>query len=124
MNKKHILLINLGTPKQSHPFSIYRYLTEFLNDKRVIDLPAIFRWILVNLLIVPFRFRRSAKAYQLIWTESGSPLLKYSLELKNALAAELGKDYVIELGMRYGQPNLKNTLTELKNCQELIVLPL
>jgi ferrochelatase len=124
MNKKHVLLINLGTPDNATPSAVYKYLTEFLNDKRVIDLPAILRWILVNLLIVPFRYKRSAKAYQAIWTKAGSPLLQYSIELKNALAAELGSNYHVELGMRYGQPNIKNTLAELKNCQELIVLPL
>ena len=121
---KGVLLINLGTPDTPDPKSVYRYLTEFLNDTRVIDLPAPLRWILTNLIIIPFRYKKTAKAYQKIWTESGSPLLDNSNKLSQALAAQLGNEYKVALGMRYGKPNIKSALEKLKSCEEIIIIPL
>jgi protoporphyrin/coproporphyrin ferrochelatase len=122
--KQHILLLNLGTPDHPYSFAVYRYLTQFLNDPRVIDLPAVIRWPLVNLLILPFRYRQSAKAYQKIWQEQGSPLLLHSLELKAALAQFMGADYEVELGMRYGKPSIKEALKKFSNIEQLTIVPL
>jgi ferrochelatase len=124
MIKKGILLINLGTPDSANPRSVYRYLKQFLNDPRVIDLPSIARWILTNLIIVPFRYKKSADAYQQIWTKTGSPLLTNSLSLRNALANELGTDYSVELGMRYGNPSIESALARLKSYEKIIAIPL
>lgn len=124
MTKKGILLINLGTPDNCEPRSVYRYLTEFLNDPRVVDLPSILRWILVNIIIVPLRFKKSAKAYQKIWTAQGSPLLFNSQQIAQALAQELGKTYQVELAMRYGNPSIATALEKLKDCASLNIIPL
>ena len=77
-----ILIINLGTPDSPTPTKVGKYLTQFLNDKRVIDVNPILRFILVNLIIVPFRSFKSSKLYKAIWTKDGSPLLINSLHLK------------------------------------------
>lgn len=119
-----ILLINLGTPDQADTRSVYRYLTEFLNDPRVIDLPTVVRAILTNLCIVPFRAKKSSEAYQKIWTDQGSPLLVNSIALEQALAQVLGKDYQVVLAMRYGQPDIQQALEKLSCCSALTIIPL
>jgi len=77
MKKTAVLLVNLGSPDNPYPGAVYRYLTQFLNDPRVIDINAIGRSILVNGIIVPFRHRKSSKIYQELWTEQGSPLIHF-----------------------------------------------
>lgn len=124
MHKKGVLLINLGTPNNADPLSVYRYLKEFLNDPRVIDLPGLIRWVLINLIIIPFRYKKSAEAYKTIWTPAGSPLLINSVRLKEALSAELGNSYQVELGMRYGNPTIQSALHNMQHCDQIIVLPL
>jgi ferrochelatase len=125
MNKKGVLLINLGTPDNCDPKSVRRYLKQFLNDPMVIDLPSIVRWFLVNCLIIPRRYKNSAEAYQKIWLkEAGSPLLVYSEAMKEALSIELGTGYHVELGMRYGNPSIQTALEKLQGCDTLRVLPL
>ena len=65
--------MNLGTPESPTTSDVRTYLREFLMDPRVIDIPALRRWLIVNLLILPFRPRQSAAAYRKIWTDDGSP---------------------------------------------------
>jgi protoporphyrin/coproporphyrin ferrochelatase len=124
MNKKGILLINLGTPKSCETQDVRHYLQEFLMDKRVITLPTILRFILVNGIIAPFRSRNSAKNYAKIWTKEGSPLLTHSQKLSHALQASLGKQYHVVLAMRYGYPCIAAGLKELEDYDEIIILPL
>ena len=119
-----LLLTNLGTPKSAHVTDVSRYLREFLTDKRVLDIPALIRYLLVYGLIVPFRAKKSAQAYQLIWTEQGSPLLFHSEQLLASLQKEAGSQYKIALGMRYGLPSITNAINELKNCKAITILPL
>jgi ferrochelatase len=121
---KGVLLINLGTPDKADSKSVYAYLTQFLNDPRVVALPWLIRSLLVNLLIVPFRFRQSVHAYQQIWTEQGSPLLLNSHKLMTCLQQELGDTYHVELGMRYGKPSIASALKKLEHCQHIVVIPL
>ncbi len=122
--KKGLLLINLGTPQSTNIADIKRYLREFLTDKRVIDIPAFIRFLLVYGLIVPFRSKKTAQAYKSIWTEQGSPLMVYSQQLANYVQQRLKNDYKVVLGMRYGAPSIEQALLELKACQEITVLPL
>lgn len=124
MSKTGVLLINLGTPDNCDLKSVYCYLTEFLNDSRVIDLTRLPRWILSNLIIIPLRCKKSAHAYQKIWLAEGSPLLINSLKLQSVLAAELGHDYQLEIAMRYGKPTIKTALKNLRHCNRLIAIPL
>lgn len=122
--KRGLLLINLGTPNRDDVSAVKTYLREFLTDKRVIDLPALMRYILVYLLILPFRAKKSAHAYKLIWTEQGSPLLYHSKNLANQLQLDLGLDFTVALGMRYGRPSIQNAVEQLNQCESITVLPL
>lgn len=123
-SKKAVLLINLGTPDRCDAPSIRRYLRQFLNDKRVIDLPWYIRWPLVNLLIIPFRLKKTMHAYQQVWTATGSPLLTNSQRIQQALSTKLGSGYQVELAMRYGNPSIELALAKMQNCDEMMILPL
>jgi len=120
------LLLNLGTPSSPRVSAVRRYLREFLSDPRVIDIPAPARWLLLNFVILPFRPKKSAAAYAKIWTPEGSPLLNHSRALAAAVARELEPDWVVELGMRYGQPSIASALERLRDAgvSRLVVLPL
>ncbi|HSH64936.1 MAG TPA: ferrochelatase [Bacteroidia bacterium] len=124
--KTGVLLINLGTPDSPKTGDVRKYLTQFLNDPRVIDIHPVGRFILVNGIIVPFRASASAKLYEHIWTTEGSPLLVNSNKMKIALQKELGESYLVELGMRYQKPSLETALNKLKQAQvsSIILLPL
>jgi protoporphyrin/coproporphyrin ferrochelatase len=124
--KKAILLINLGTPDDPSPGKVAKYLTQFLNDKRVIDIHPIGRFFLVNFIIVPFRSFSSSKLYQRIWTKDGSPLLYNSIALKNKLQEKLGNEYIVELAMRYQKPSIKSVLEKLRQQrpEKIHVVPL
>ena len=125
--KTGILLINLGTPDSPSTQDVRIYLRELLSCKRVIDINPVARWFVLNLLILPFRPRKSAKAYKKIWMDEGSPLLVFSEKLKTALLEEFAeKDIPIELGMQCRKPSLKTAIGKLRgqNCDQIVVLPL
>ena len=126
MKKKGVLLINLGTPKSPSIKDVGIYLFEFLNDSRVIDLPWLFRKILVNIFIVPFRMFSSAKEYKKLWTSNGSPLDFHSRRLLDRVQQELPEFYTVHLAMRYQKPSIKKVLEEMKmaNYEEVVILPL
>ena len=121
-----VLLLNIGTPDSPQVRDVRRYLREFLSDPLVLDMPAPLRFALLNLVILPFRPRRSAQAYAKIWRSDGSPLLAHGRELRSALAHELGESYVVELGMRYGSPSIADALARLRTADvvRILVLPL
>jgi len=126
MSKTAVLLLNLGTPDSPSVGHVRSYLSQFLNDPRVIDIPWILRKILVNLIIVPFRAPKSAKVYKQLWTENGSPLLYYSNQQRDLLQKELGDTHDVFLAMRYKNPSIPDVLNQIqkKNYQKIIVLPL
>jgi ferrochelatase len=125
-HKIGVLLVNLGTPKSPRPKDVYRYLIEFLTDSRVIDLPWLQRQLLVRGIIVPFRYRQSARQYQQIWTEEGSPLMIYGEKVKCALQNALGNKFLVGLGMRYQEPSIEKSVGAMiqAGVDQLIVLPL
>jgi ferrochelatase len=118
--------MNVGTPNAPTTGAVRRYLREFLSDPRVLDIPAPLRFLLLNAVILPFRPRRSAEAYKKIWTPAGSPLLEHSEALRAGLQTALGNDFVVELGMRYGEPNFQGALDRLghEGVTELVLVPL
>lgn len=128
MNRIGVLLINLGTPDAPTPEGVGPYLREFLMDGFVIDVPKPLRWFLVNVMIVPRRRGQSARAYQKVQLPGGSPLLVYTRELAERVAARLAADdrYVIEYAMRYGNPSIAASLAKLhsQDVSRIIVLPL
>jgi ferrochelatase len=119
-----LLLTNLGTPNSADVTDVCRFLCKFLTDKRVIDIPVLIRYLLVYGLIVPLRAKKSAHAYQLIWSEQGSPLLFHSENLVYQLQKAVGTQCKIALGMRYGQPSINNAINKLKDCESITILPL
>ena len=121
-----VLLINLGTPDSPSTADVRKYLTQFLNDRRVIDINPVGRFFLVNGIIVPFRASRSAKLYKQIWTEKGSPLLFHGQDVKNKLQQSLGENFAVELGMRYQSPSIESALEKLrlKKVSKIILVPL
>lgn len=121
-----VLLVNLGTPDAPDTASVRRYLREFLMDGRVIDIPYPFRFMLVNGIIAPFRAPKSAKIYQKLWEERGSPLKFYGEDVRDELQKSLGNEYVVKLAMRYQNPNLASVLKEMEKMQldKLIIIPL
>ncbi len=124
--KTAVLLINLGTPDSPSTGNVRKYLTEFLNDPRVIDISAIGRFLLVNGIIVPFRSPKSAKLYRHIWTDEGSPLLMHTKNLATKLQTALGDKFVVEFAMRYQNPGIKTVLEKLRQQKpsKIVIIPL
>ena len=124
--KTGVLLVNLGTPDSTEVGDVRKYLREFLTDKRVIDIPAVSRWMLVNLIIAPFRAPKSAAEYKRLFTERGSPLKYYTEDLLEPLRSILGKDYVVEYAMRYQSPSIQVGLDKLReqHVGKIHVIPL
>jgi protoporphyrin/coproporphyrin ferrochelatase len=121
-----VLLLNLGTPDSPSVPDVRRYLREFLSDPRVLDIHPVARWLLLNLVILPVRPARSARAYQTVWTDQGSPLLVHSQALAQGVHRTLGPGHVVELAMRYGSPSIPDALDRLlaHHPRKLVVLPL
>jgi ferrochelatase len=111
--KKALLVVNLGTPGSPEIRDVRKYLSEFLNDPRVIDLPWLTRKLLVNLVIVPFRSRRSSGLYKRLWTAEGSPMLVYFNRLVEKLRKITSGEYDVYGAMRYGKPSLKEALEKI-----------
>jgi ferrochelatase len=125
--KTGVILVNVGTPDSTSTADVRKYLREFLMDKRVIDIPFVSRWFLINFIIAPFRAPKSAKEYRKLWTERGSPLLFHAEDLREKLLDQLGEEhYQIEIAMRYQSPSIQKALENLKksNVKKIIVLPL
>ncbi len=125
-----ILLVNLGTPDAPDPASVRRYLKEFLWDPRVVEVPRPLWWLVLHGVILNTRPRRSAKAYQKVWTDEGSPLLAISRHQRDALAHQMherfGCEVPVALGMRYGNPSIRSALQDLRaaDARRILVLPL
>lgn len=129
MKKTAVLLIQLGTPDSPSTSDVRTYLSEFLNDPRVIDIPWLPRKLLVNGIIVPFRAPKSAKIYKELWKHGNgkSPLLTHSINVKNILQEELkDKNITVELAMRYQNPSMDSVLERMHkaNYEQIIIIPL
>ncbi len=112
MSKRAVLLVNLGSPDSTAVPDVRRYLREFLGDERVIDKPysRLLRWLLVQGIICPTRAPKSAKAYQEIWTEDGSPLITISRSVQKKLVNHYGEDLPVFLAMRYANPSIASVI--------------
>ena len=121
---KGVLIGNLGTPSGPDTTSVKKYLKEFLSDPFVINIPQPFRWVLVNLIIVPFRSKNSAEAYKSIWRKEGSPLLYYSKKQTEELQKKM--NCPVELCMNYGKPSVQEALRKLSDsgAKKIFFMPL
>ncbi|MBL8950435.1 MAG: ferrochelatase [Myxococcaceae bacterium] len=117
-----VLMVNVGSPDAPTVPAVRRYLREFLSDPRIIDLPGWQRWLLVNLIILPTRPKKSAHAYQQVWRPEGSPLAYFSQRQRDALEQRLRRPVLLAMG--YGNPALPKVLAGLDGVQRLTVLPM
>lgn len=124
--KTGILITNIGTPASYDKKDVSRYLKKFLMDEDIIDIPFIFRWILVNLIIVPRRAIYSANNYKKVWLDDGSPLFVYSQKFAEGLQISLGGNYVVQLGMSFSEPSIENGLKKLASSgvDNIIIAPM
>ena len=124
-NKIGCILLNIGTPDHPTVPSIRKYLKEFLSDPDVIDSSKIIRWMIVNLIVSPFRPKRILHQYESIWTKDGSPLLANSKEFSLNLSRLL-PEFNIEIGMRYGNPSILKAVKNLKNLgiNDILLIPM
>jgi hypothetical protein len=120
-----LILANLGTPDSPEPGDVGRFLKEFLSDPRVIEVPRLLWFMILNGYIVPFRKYRSAELYRRVFTAEGSPLLTIGRAQARALQAALGEDVAVRLGMRYGRPSIDQAMSELKSlgCERVLIVP-
>jgi ferrochelatase len=128
--RRGVLLCNLGTPDAPRTSELRRYLKQFLSDPRVVEVPRLIWWLILNLIILRIRPRRSAKLYKSVWTKDGSPLLVHSQAqadgVKKLLDEKYDREIPVVLGMRYGNPSIESAINELteQNVREITILPL
>lgn len=124
MTRKAVLLTNLGSPDSTAIPDVRRYLKEFLSDDRVFDAPQPIKSYILYCKVLPFRPRKTAEAYEKIWTEEGSPLLVTSRKVRELLQEKT--DLPVELAMRYGNPSTRAAVERLaaRGIEELFLIPL
>lgn len=130
MLKTGILLVNLGTPTAPTPKALRVYLKQFLSDSRVVELPRLLWWLILNGIILNTRPKKSAEKYAAIWTKEGSPLRvhteKQAVLLRGYLGERIKTPHALAWAMRYGAPSIESALLELRkqNCDRILILPL
>lgn len=124
-----ILLVNLGTPVAPTAPALRIYLKEFLSDPRVVEIPRLLWWLILNGIILNTRPKKSAEKYAAIWTADGSPLKVHTAKQAKLLHGWLGEKLTsplkVEYAMRYGQPSIPDTLAQMKaaGCERILILP-
>ena len=121
-----VLLVNLGTPDAPTPKAVRRYLAEFLSDPRVVEIPRLLWQPILRGIILNVRPRKSAHAYQQVWTDQGSPLAVITRAQAHMLAARLGDAVLVDHAMRYGRPAIADRLAAMKaaGCDRILIAPL
>ena len=126
-----VLLVNLGTPDAPTAEKVKPYLREFLGDPRVVEIPKLIWWFILNGIILNTRPKKSAAKYASIWLPQGSPLKVYTERQTTLLQGYLGEKtrgvpVVVDYAMRYGNPSIPSVLAKLKaqNCQRILVVPM
>jgi ferrochelatase len=121
-----VLLINLGTPDGPDPVSVKRYLKQFLSDTRVVEIPPIAWQPILRGIILNTRPQKSAKAYQKIWTDRGSPLADITSRQAEAMVGRFGESVQVDWAMRYGNPSIESRLAALMadGCDRILISPM
>jgi ferrochelatase len=121
-----VLLINLGTPDAADAASVRRYLAEFLSDPRVVEIPKLIWQPILRGAVLTTRPKKSAHAYQQVWTEDGSPLAAITRRQAQALAGAFGEGVTVDYAMRYGRPAIGDRVRALKEagCERILLAPL
>ena len=125
-----VLIVNLGTPDEPTTSAVRRYLAEFLSDPRIVEIPRVIWWLILNLIVLNLRPQKSKDLYKKIWTKEGSPLLVISNNIVNKIKQSANisnrKDIMIDLAMRYGNPSIDRALNNFQNnnIDKLLILPM
>lgn len=128
--KTGILLVNLGTPDAPERQAIRSYLKQFLSDRRVVEAPRLIWWLVLNLIILPFRPKGLVSKYQQIWLKGGSPIKVITEQQNHGLAqrlqAHFGDQVRVEHAMTYGNPSIASALDrfQAEGVERILVLPL
>jgi ferrochelatase len=124
--KVAVLVVNLGTPDAPTPAAVKRYLREFLSDPRVVEIPAIAWQPILRGIILNVRPRKSAHAYQQVWTDDGSPLAVHTRDTARGLRVIWGEGVKVDWAMRYGNPSIQERLNDLKDggYDRILIAPL
>ena len=128
--KTGILLVNLGTPDAPTAAAVRPYLKEFLSDPRVVEIPKLIWWLILNGVILNIRPKKSAAKYASIWMKEGSPLRVYTEKQTWLLQGYLGDrtraPFVVDYAMSYGNPSIAGAMQKLKeqNCQRILIVPM
>ncbi|NOQ64091.1 MAG: ferrochelatase [Methyloprofundus sp.] len=126
--KRAVLIVNLGSPEKLTVRAVRRFLREFLDDPRVVNLPRFIWWFILNFFVLPFRPRKSLKAYAKVWGDRGSPLIYLTQDLTDKVAAHYQQetDVTVKMAMSYGKPSLLTELQDLKkqHYQQISIIPL
>ncbi|MDK2593561.1 ferrochelatase [Pseudoalteromonas obscura] len=129
-NRVGVLVTNLGSPDAATAKALRVYLREFLSDPRIVEIPRFIWMLILHGIILRVRPSKSAKAYQSIWTEQGSPLIditkKQCQKLREYLAKHNHDDVEVVMAMRYGNPSIEAGLEALREqgITKIVVLPL
>ena len=121
-----VLIVNLGSPDAPTPAAVRRYLREFLSDPRVVEIPPLLWQPVLRGIVLNTRPRKSAHAYQQIWTADGSPLTVITRKQAEAVQAALGPGVTVDWAMRYGSPSIGERLRAMKEagCERILLAPL
>lgn len=121
-----VLLINLGTPDAADTPAVRRYLAEFLSDPRVVEIPKLLWQPILRGAILTTRPKKSAHAYQQVWTDAGSPLAAVTKAQAIALKDAFGAQVLVDWAMRYGNPSIGDRLHAMKQvgCERILLAPL
>lgn len=128
--KVGVLLVNLGTPDGTDKKSMWRYLREFLSDKRVIELPRAIWYPILYGAVLTTRPKKSGANYARIWNteRDESPLRTFTRSQAEKLATALADlpDVIVGWGMRYGNPSTAEAVDALiaQGCDRIVSLPL
>lgn len=129
-DKVGVLITNLGTPQAPTKQALKPYLKQFLSDPRVVEVPKLIWWFVLNGIILNIRPKRSAEAYSTVWSDEGSPLLVHTKNQAKGLAERFkeawGDQVIVDYAMRYGQPSVESAIDRLLNqgARKIVVLPL
>lgn len=131
MSDDAVILVNLGSPVSFSPDDVGRFLRQFLSDRRVVDAPAWYWKPVLNGIIIPFRKKRSAKAYQRVWWQEGSPIRVISARQKEALEKRLqalfnNRAPAVYVAETYGKPSIESCLEKASETHQgrILVFPL
>ena len=124
-----LIIANTGSPKDSTPHEVGKYLRKFLSNKRIVPMNRYAWKIVLNLCILPVRKRKSAEKYARIWSGEGFQFIRDHYELARKLESSYAAnrlDVLVRAAMSFGEPTIEQALLELSQagCERIAVLPL